>query len=137
MPDMNSCDVAFEIQRLRPELAVILLSGSEVPKYALDLIDAFVPKLEASRALLPNNSGVSQRDSLPKAEARRVSAIAVPYKMTSPVTNLKTCTDEELENALARVLAHASGEVLNEAEVRTFYQLYAEIRRRSTAVTAA
>ena len=57
--------------------------------------------------------------------------------MTSPVTNLKTCTDEELENALARVLAHASGEVLNEAEVRTFYQLYAEIRRRSTAVTAA
>ena len=57
--------------------------------------------------------------------------------MTSPVTNLKTCTDAELENALARVLAHASGEVLNEAEVRTFYQLYAEIRRRSTAVTAA
>ena len=53
MPDMNGCGVAFEIQRVRPELAVILLSGSEVPKYALDLVDAFVPKLEASRALLP------------------------------------------------------------------------------------
>ena len=42
----------FEIKRVRPELAVILLSGSEVPKYALALVDAFVLKLEASRALL-------------------------------------------------------------------------------------
>jgi len=57
--------------------------------------------------------------------------------MTNPVTNLETCTDEELENALARVLVYASGEVLNEAEVRMFYQLYEEIRRRSPAVTAA
>ena len=57
--------------------------------------------------------------------------------MTNPVTNLETCKDEELENALARVLVYASGEVLNEAEVRMFYQLYEEIRRRSPAVTAA
>ena len=53
MPTMNGCDVAFEIGRMRPELAVILLSGSEVPKYALAWVDAFVLKLEASRALLP------------------------------------------------------------------------------------
>ena len=53
MSGMNGCDVAFEIKRARPELAVILLSGSEVPKYALALVDAFVLKLEASRALLP------------------------------------------------------------------------------------
>jgi DNA-binding NarL/FixJ family response regulator len=53
MPTMNGCDVAFEIKRMRPELAVILLSSSEVPKYALALVDAFVLKLEASRALLP------------------------------------------------------------------------------------
>ena len=57
--------------------------------------------------------------------------------MTNPVTNLETCTDEELANALARVLVYASGEVLNEAEVRMLYQLYEEIRRRSPAVTAA
>ena len=57
--------------------------------------------------------------------------------MTNPVTNLETCTAEELENALARVLAYASGEVLNEAEVRMFYQLHEEIRRRSPVVTAA
>jgi CheY-like chemotaxis protein len=31
MPSMNGCDVAFEIKRVRPELAVILLSGSEYP----------------------------------------------------------------------------------------------------------
>ena len=53
MPSMNGCDVAFEIKRIRPELAVILLSGKEVPAYALALVDAFILKLEASRALLP------------------------------------------------------------------------------------
>jgi CheY-like chemotaxis protein len=53
MPGMNGCNVAFEIRRVRPELAVILLSGSEVPTYALALVDAFIPKLEANRALLP------------------------------------------------------------------------------------
>ena len=74
-----------------------------------------------------------QRDSLPKTEAGRVSAIAVPDKMTNPVTNLETCTDEELENALACVLVYASGEVLNEAEMQTFYQVNEEIRRRSSS----
>jgi hypothetical protein len=74
-----------------------------------------------------------QRDSLPKNRSRkRVSAIAVPNNMTDPVTNLETCTDDELENALARVLVYASKEVLNEAEVRIFYQLYKEICRRSS-----
>jgi DNA-binding NarL/FixJ family response regulator len=53
IPSMNGSDVAFNIKRVRPELAVVLLSGSEVPKYALALVDAFVLKLEASRALLP------------------------------------------------------------------------------------
>ena len=51
------------------------------------------------------------------------------------MTNLETCTDEELENALARVLVYAAGEVLNEAEMRVFYQLYEEMRRRLPAVT--
>jgi len=57
--------------------------------------------------------------------------------MTKLVTNLETCTDEELKNALVRLLAHASGEVLTEAEVQTFYQLHEEIRKRSPFVTAA
>jgi hypothetical protein len=57
--------------------------------------------------------------------------------MTNPMTNLEACTDEELEQALARVLAHARREVLNDAEVQNFYQFYEEIQRRALAVTAA
>ena len=50
--------------------------------------------------------------------------------MTNPMTNLEACTDEELEQELARMLAYASGEVLNDAEVQKFYQLHEEIQRR-------
>ena len=58
--------------------------------------------------------------------------------MTDPeVTDLEAFTNEELEKALARVLADASGEVLNEAEMQKFSQLYEEIQRRAPAVTAA
>jgi len=53
MPEMNGHEVACEIKRIRPELIVILLSGNDVPTYALSRVDAFVPKLEASRQLLP------------------------------------------------------------------------------------
>lgn len=48
MPGMNGHDLASEIRLIRPELVVIMLSGSEVPTQALPLVDAFVPKLEAS-----------------------------------------------------------------------------------------
>ena len=58
-------------------------------------------------------------------------------EMTSSRTNLEACTDEELEQKLARVLAYASREVLNDAEVQEFYQLYEEIQRRALAVSAA
>jgi CheY-like chemotaxis protein len=53
MPVMNGYEVASEIKRLRPELIVIMVSGSEVPVSALTKVDAFVPKLEATRELLP------------------------------------------------------------------------------------
>jgi len=57
--------------------------------------------------------------------------------MTNPMTDLDAYTDEELEQALARVLAEARGEVLNDAEVQKFYHLYEEIQRRALSVTAA
>ena len=41
-----------------------------------------------------------------------------------------------LQQALARVLA-LRGEVLNDAEVQKFWQLYEEIQRRALSVTAA
>ena len=53
MPAINGYEVASEIKLVRPELIIILLSGGEVPTQALALVDAFVPKLEASRQLLP------------------------------------------------------------------------------------
>jgi hypothetical protein len=50
---MNGHDVAFELKLRRPDLVIILLSGSDVPTRALALVDAFVLKLEASKQLLP------------------------------------------------------------------------------------
>jgi two-component system response regulator CpxR len=49
---MNECEVASEIKLVRPELIVVLLSGSEVPIHVSALVDAVVPKLEASGLLL-------------------------------------------------------------------------------------
>jgi hypothetical protein len=58
--------------------------------------------------------------------------------MANPTTNLEAYTDEELEQALARVLAQAREEVLNDAEVQQFQRLYKEIqRRRASPETAA
>jgi len=58
--------------------------------------------------------------------------------MTNPTTDPAAYTDEELKQALARVIALARGEVLNDAEVERFWQLYAEIlRRRAQSGNAA
>jgi DNA-binding response OmpR family regulator len=53
MSDLSADEVALQIRRVRPELTIILLSGSEVPAYALVLVDAVVPKLDSNRQLLP------------------------------------------------------------------------------------
>ena len=65
-------------------------------------------------------------------------SIEKSYKVTENIADvtkpeipvLDAYTDEELEQALARVLAHARGEVLNDAEVQKFWQLCKEIQRR-------
>ena len=58
--------------------------------------------------------------------------------MTDPMTDLNAYTDEELKQALARLLANARGEVLNDAEVQQFWQFQQEIlRRRAPPGTAA
>jgi DNA-binding response OmpR family regulator len=53
MPGMNGHEVALQIKRMRPDLIVIFVSSEEIPMHSLALVDAFVPKLEASRQLLP------------------------------------------------------------------------------------
>jgi len=58
--------------------------------------------------------------------------------MTAPVINLDAYTEDELERALARVLAYAQGEGLNDAEMLKFGQLYKEIQlRRALSASAA
>ena len=47
--------------------------------------------------------------------------------------NPERCTDQELEQALAAILAYASAEVLNHSELQKFYQLCEEIQRRGRA----
>jgi hypothetical protein len=58
--------------------------------------------------------------------------------MIDPTTDPAAYTDQELKQALARVIALARSEGLNDAEVQTFWQLYEEVvRRRATSGTAA
>jgi hypothetical protein len=58
--------------------------------------------------------------------------------MTNPTTDPASYTDEELRQALARVLALARSEGLDDAEVQRFWQIYAEmVRRRAATGNAA
>jgi CheY-like chemotaxis protein len=73
MAGMNGHDIAIQVKLIRPELSVILLSGREVPTPALALVDAFVPKLETSRQLLPMIAELCGRspDANRKSESQR------------------------------------------------------------------
>ncbi len=53
MPEMNGHNVASEIRRLRPDTRVVMVSGGVVPEETIRLVDAVVPKDDASRKLLP------------------------------------------------------------------------------------
>ena len=52
MPGMNGHEVASVMKRIRPELKVVLLSGSDVPAHALASVDAFVTKPAGGQQLL-------------------------------------------------------------------------------------
>ena len=66
MPEMNGHEVAVEIRQIRPELPIVLLSGSDVPTHVLPVFDAFLPKLEASRELLPMLAELCSRPPVPQ-----------------------------------------------------------------------
>src|SRR4029077_20628243 len=68
MPGMKGHEVASEIKLIRPELIIILLSGSAVPAYALALVDAFLLKLDSSRQLLPMIPHLCSRMPDPRRE---------------------------------------------------------------------
>jgi CheY-like chemotaxis protein len=54
MPEMNGPEVAIEIKRLKPQVPIIMLSAApDVPKQALELVDAFIAKDSLASQLLP------------------------------------------------------------------------------------
>jgi DNA-binding NarL/FixJ family response regulator len=54
MPEMNGHEVATEIKRLKPQIPIVMVSSDDaIPEPALNVVDAFVSKNEASRRLLP------------------------------------------------------------------------------------
>lgn len=67
MPDVSGPEVALEIRKIRPELPIVLLSGNDVPGEVLPLFDAYLPKLEASRQLLPVLAELCNRPALPRS----------------------------------------------------------------------
>ena len=58
----------------------------------------------------------------------RVPSMSV--KMTHSITELNTCTVDDLEEALAGLLMRAGAEVLNDSVVQEFWKVYQEIQRR-------
>jgi two-component system NtrC family sensor kinase len=72
MYGMNKQEVASEIKLAKPEMVVILLSGREVPMQALALVDAFVPKLEASQQLLSIIADLCNRSQKAKHTQRSI-----------------------------------------------------------------
>jgi len=54
MPEMNGQEVVIEMRRLRPEAAIIMLSGAaDVPEQALKWVDAVIAKDRLASQLLP------------------------------------------------------------------------------------
>ena len=71
MPQMNGGEVATEIRRLRPQVPIVMLSSDdEIPEQALNVVNAFVSKNEASRRLLPVISRICGENPSGSQEAR-------------------------------------------------------------------
>lgn len=77
MPQMNGRKTALEIKRMKPEMPIIINSGSSIPEDTFEIADAFVPKgieLESLLAVISNLIGrESHKGPIPwkKKEARR------------------------------------------------------------------
>src|ERR1035437_3920606 len=54
MPEMNGLEFATEVKRLKPQMPIVMFpSDDAIPESALNVVDAFVSKNEASHSLLP------------------------------------------------------------------------------------
>ena len=72
MPDLNGGDVALEMKRLRPDIPIILFSGSsDLPWSTRTHVDAFVAKSERMSALLAVLARLLQASGKKQAAVRR------------------------------------------------------------------
>jgi CheY-like chemotaxis protein len=75
MPELNGHEVALEIKRLKPNTPVVMVSSDEeVPSHVLEVVDAFVPKHETPRLLVPVLTRICDDVLAKLAERARLSA---------------------------------------------------------------
>jgi len=68
MPEMNGQEFAIAMRRLRPLAPIIMLSGMvDVPRQALKVVDAFVPKDCLASRLVPAIELLCGAESLPSS----------------------------------------------------------------------
>jgi len=63
MPEMTGHEVAAAIKKRRPEILIVMFSGSEIPEEIFKLADAVVPKTEAIGHLLRTVTQLCNRSS--------------------------------------------------------------------------
>ena len=104
MPDKNGVDTLRDLQHIRPELAVLILSGYAQEQYALNLIRA-------------GCRGYLSKDSAPEEIIKAIRTICNGRRYLSP----------ELADLLASELTRPSDkrmhETLSEREFQVFYKL--------------
>ncbi len=68
MPQMDGQEVAIAMRRIRPQAAIIMLSGSvDVAEQALKIVDAFVAKNCLASQLVPAIKLLCECESLPSS----------------------------------------------------------------------
>jgi CheY-like chemotaxis protein len=76
MPEMNGQELAVEMKRLRPLAPIILLTGAvNVPKQALNLVDALVIKDRLDSQLLPTIAQLRGRGSISRLKSLLVAGL--------------------------------------------------------------
>ena len=65
---------------------------------------------------------------------KRIREISQESAMRLPITALDACTEEQLDQAFAALLSHATEKMLSDAEVQEFWLVYQEMQRRRGAV---
>jgi CheY-like chemotaxis protein len=76
MPEMNGQELAVEMKRLRPLVPIILLTGAvNVPKQALNLVDALVLKDRLASQLLPAIAQLRGRGSISPLKVSLVAGL--------------------------------------------------------------